>query len=411
MKLPQRFMNKLVQQRLNDRRRHIFVHAKDYYEDAKEVIPFASSEGLSTLKRCLIDYAVRYAKCRVDAERHMRALSQAFFLVYILVTWAPFLAINSYSSTSSTLLPGFLILCLASLVALAAATGIVRIFPYRSPWYVLFAFIPLMIVGIAGTELVQRRSRNDLSSLFASENAFQFGLASLAVCSAGLAITLVPSFLVSLQMVEKFRLYRAARYAVLHELILALVSLSGGSTESSRPDSKRHIITHLERAAIYLQIGIPKSTMLQSPTGRAILQQRCDEAANAIRSLQTDIAFPGSKTHENAKFAVAHAVVSVAQDNLEAMPKKNVCTKRGGRLIRIVLAIRTIAISGIPLGVLIIVRYADLNLSSEFENWAIVIAILWAIITVLSLLDPLYATRIKTMSDLISAIRGKDVGS
>jgi hypothetical protein len=105
------------------------------------------------------------------------------------------------------------------------------------------------------------------------------------------------------------------------------------------------------------------------------------------------------------------AAILVAQDNLESLPSEAAGAGKPRGASRIFSAVRTIIIGGIPSAVLIALRYAGLDLSPAFKNWAIVGVILWAVVTLLSLFDPLYATKIKTMGDLISAFRGKDSGS
>jgi hypothetical protein len=60
----------------------------------------------------------------------------------------------------------------------------------------------------------------------------------------------------------------------------------------------------------------------------------------------------------------------------------------------------------LPLIVLFGARRGGLRLAPGFENWAITIAMIWAAVACITLLDPLYANRIKTVREFIDAFRG-----
>jgi hypothetical protein len=75
---------------------------------------------------------------------------------------------------------------------------------------------------------------------------------------------------------------------------------------------------------------------------------------------------------------------------------------------RLITLARTVIVSIIPLACIIGLRYTDLKLSPGLTGWAVVIALAWAAITLVSAVDPLYKARLGDFRDLISAIRGKD---
>lgn len=233
-------------------------------------------------------------------------------------------------------------------------------------------------------------------------------LISLTLSSGVLAVTFTPAFLATSQIRIRRMLRFAPRYALMNELILVMTRLNKGNIRFSHVDTKGYIIYHLERAAICLSYGIPKSADLPSLASRTVLQEKCSGAATAIRACQIAVVLPDPKTYEHIQTTVVQAIIAVAQDNLELLPRETPTTDERKGLSRIVPTGRVIVISVLPLAVLLGIRYAGLKLSSSFNNWAIIVAVLWAIVTLLSSLDPLYASRLKTMGDLISAIRGKD---
>jgi hypothetical protein len=219
-------------------------------------------------------------------------------------------------------------------------------------------------------------------------------------------VTFIPSLLVFLEIYERWLLRNAPRYNLIHELILVLMRLTEGGAKFSHNETKRYIISHLEQSAICLSIGIPKSAALPTLANRAILQEKCSGAANAIRALQVGVALPDSKTQEHLETVVLETTVAVAHDTLDSLPRET-ASDNIGRRSRVMQVVRTVIVSIVPLVVLLTMRYAGLRLSSAFNNWAIIIAIIWAVITILSLLDPLYESRLKVMGDFISTIRGQ----
>jgi hypothetical protein len=59
----------------------------------------------------------------------------------------------------------------------------------------------------------------------------------------------------------------------------------------------------------------------------------------------------------------------------------------------------------IPLGLLVVTRYIGLTLSKGISSVAIGLSLLWAAITIVSMIDPQYRARITEIQSVISAFR------
>jgi hypothetical protein len=161
---------------------------------------------------------------------------------------------------------------IATLLVLLFVVLVAWKFPKSSVWFVLIGLVPLTGAGILGMAVISPRGFDDPQALLSGGNRLEDFMLLLLISSAAFAFTAIPALLVMLQIRERRTWYAAARYALLRELMLVVTSLNKGDVKFSQPNCKRDIIAHLERAAIYLSLGIPKSAALPTPAGRAALQ-------------------------------------------------------------------------------------------------------------------------------------------
>lgn len=395
--------------KLSDRRgrlRIVFSHAKKYYSDAKRAISVISPEETGSVYQYLRDYAVQFSKQQVIASNRLSRAGLSVGFIYSALAFGSsfyFLSPDHRQNPAD-----FFAIYPAIVAPLIYTVPLILIYFKRSYIYVIIGQILIAIAVSAIAAYISPHMFNVSASSLGQQTVFSIFLLSLTISSWLFTIIFIPGFLIASQLNTRRLLRLAPRYALINELVLIMVRLAEGDVKFSHPDTKKYVIAHLEQAAVYLSLGIPNSAALPSIASRTILQEKCSGAAGAIRALQVAVMLPDPKTYENLRATVARAIIAVAQDNLESLPRENVTTIERRGLSRIAPVFRTIIISAIPLAVLFVMRYASLSLSATFNNWAIAVGILWAVITLLSMLDPLYATRIKTMGDLISAIRGRD---
>jgi heme exporter protein D len=167
---------------------------------------------------------------------------------------------------------------------------------------------------------------------------------------------------------------------------------------------KARISNLLEGAARVMKDDIPRAVSLPDPQARSILQERCECAAASLRIMQVSVALAENDTLEELKQAIKLFISAIATGNYSNLPGTSPTPSREMRVNRFVQLGKTTIVALIPFACLVITHYAGLPLSSRFNNWAIVISLLWAALTFVSFLDPLYKSRIEEVQSIIPFI-------
>ena len=150
--------------------------------------------------------------------------------------------------------------------------------------------------------------------------------------------------------------------------------------------------------------------MSSNSTVHAIAKRKCGAAAVAIRELEIRIAFADSSKFAAVQEVIAHVVEVICTGTYDVTIGAGFEFEQVARPAlssRVKSASKTIVVGIIPIAVILGLRYGGIELSSQFNNWAVAVAVVWAVITFVSALDPLYSNKLRTIQDFISALRGK----
>ena len=151
-----------------------------------------------------------------------------------------------------------------------------------------------------------------------------------------------------------------------------------------------------------MEFGIPKAMSLPDPHARMILQEKCSQAAAKLRMMQVSVALGDSSALNKIKGTVATYIIAISTGNYNNLPCVSVTSEDGRKLSRLAHVCKIIIVAVVPIGCLIAARYAGLHLSPDFNNWAVAVTLLWAVITLVSILDPLYKSRIQEMQNVFA---------
>ena len=69
---------------------------------------------------------------------------------------------------------------------------------------------------------------------------------------------------------------------------------------------------------------------------------------------------------------------------------------------------RNVVVAVIPVACLIGAKFAGVTLSGQLANWAIIVAVAWAAISLIAAFDPAYRAKINDIRSIASIIRGSD---
>jgi hypothetical protein len=67
--------------------------------------------------------------------------------------------------------------------------------------------------------------------------------------------------------------------------------------------------------------------------------------------------------------------------------------------------IKTVAAAVIPIGCVIVARHYGITLSGRLNNWVVFVALLWAVIALVSLVGPPYRGKLDERSSILSLLR------
>jgi hypothetical protein len=185
-----------------------------------------------------------------------------------------------------------------------------------------------------------------------------------------------------------------------------LEDLTARSTNLSSVQLKAHTCGRLQLAASYLQDGVIKVVGVADPGVRTTLYERLRASAAYLREMQLWVVLANEKTPDELRSALVHYISVVVRGEYDLLPSSDMLATESSRLQKLTALVRTFIISVIPFTIIIGVRYSGVSISPQFTGWAVIVAIAWAAITLISLLDPLYKERIADIGGLISSIRG-----
>ena len=168
---------------------------------------------------------------------------------------------------------------------------------------------------------------------------------------------------------------------------------------------KTIVCWNLEQTAIYLQSKLPAALALTDPFAKKGLQEKCDDGAAYLRQLQVRVALANDSTLSELRIAAATYVAILIESRYGLLPTEKSAVFRQTRAQRTNRLLKTLLVAVIPIGCLIGVRYAGVKLSGPLYDWVVIVALLWAAISFISLIDPTYKSRIDDMGNILSVFR------
>src|SRR5262249_55008445 len=151
--------------------------------------------------------------------------------------------------------------------------------------------------------------------------------------------------------------------------------------------AKVYCIRHLERVAGSLQRDFPSLLSAGNSYLEAQLHERFLEASTAIRNLELKLALSDESTPVQVRGELKDFLYAIIAGDYGLLPGASPLPSLS-RKRKIINICRDIAIAVIPLTVIILVRYLGLKFSTGLEDWVTIVGLIWAIVTIVSLLDP-----------------------
>jgi hypothetical protein len=192
-----------------------------------------------------------------------------------------------------------------------------------------------------------------------------------------------------------------ANVLLLSSLIQVRRSLAEHPTRMNDLDFKSYVNKKLELAAVVMERRMPKAMSVLNPYIQTQLRQDCLQAAAALRLMQLRAMFSDEKTLSSLRDEVTDYIGAVASGDYGMLPTVPQLPSPGkGR--RLFDALRNLVVAIIPFTTFEIVRYLGVKLPAGLENWVTLVTLIWGIITIVSVLDPYYRTKISDLRDIVS---------
>ena len=268
---PAKRISRMLRQR---KMRIFFPRAKRNYKNTEKVVAFVFPGEALNLRKYLRDYSVQFVKYELHALRSIRIAAALVAFIYFGLSISPALYLTQHNVSSAVRASSFLLSYLALAIPVLFA-GLLTLVYSQQVYSVLIGQVMLAIVFGIIVISVPPHEFNNPWTVVGNETGWSYFRLNTALTSGLFTIIFIPSFLIASQINERRLLRTAPRYALIYELMLIMARLAEGSMNFSRPKTKSYIIAHLERAATFLGIGIPKAADIPTFANRAILQEKC----------------------------------------------------------------------------------------------------------------------------------------
>jgi hypothetical protein len=366
--------------------------ARDHNKEAHLILDFLPPGDHTSLKRDLSRYAFSYARIRYAFTIGINLSA------YIIVGGIAALMVALKISDSNQGAILFILLAYTALVA------IIEKISKRRPWKlcVLFAAASLAVAFIWAPISFSR------SSHFVSDGSgWQFDTWALA----GVATYMLIGYVFLMASVRQYLTRKYLRIApdalTIRNLISVLEHLNshGRAVELTE---KALAIQHLEQAAVCIEIGMPRAFAIPRKPASQEVVDKCLGAAAEMRQLQAAVALAVNEPMANVRPRLTHIIEIIASGSLSKLPVADVVAKAHFKRIRILgESIKLCIVASIPGALIVGLRYINVRFPPGLYSWAVAGAIVWAAITLISMLDPLYATRLKAIAEAASIVRGR----
>ncbi|GIJ48880.1 hypothetical protein Val02_57660 [Virgisporangium aliadipatigenens] len=171
-------------------------------------------------------------------------------------------------------------------------------------------------------------------------------------------------------------------------------------------------MTSLERIAVLIGRGFPKMAPASAEMGRRAMEDRCQQAAFAVREYQTWVALPGYDTNRDLTVKLVALLGAICHLELNSLPTpSSEFSVQAGKSKVALNTLRTIAVGILPLAVTLALKWSKLLPPAPLDSFVILISTLWALVYLMILLDPLFSARVSVFKDFVSVFRGGSGGN
>lgn len=361
--------------------RAVFKRAKEIYSDGLIALFYVREDDWPGLRAGLRRYAVARARADVIGGH----LGNAYAGVLAALLTGGSIWVGMLLDYASNPIAFFVVAGAAFLATMAIVGAIADTVPSGMlQFYTLAVMLLTSVAIISGTIFVDRQGLQHpwdplpkhggpLATMIAG--GFVMCAAQVAIIALSLLAIGITDFAIASAFAR-----RRPDIVITGTLITLLRNLHRSPQRFDTVHVKGLVCRDLERLALYLQ---PRAG---------------DGAAGYVRLLQARVTMSEGSIVPELRAAIAHYVAVFTVGNYGLLPTGNAGAAKRKTWAKIYRATKALIVAVIPIGCLIAARAYGIRLSGPLSDAVVVIALLWAAIGLLSVLDPAYRARMDGMS-------------
>lgn len=160
---------------------------------------------------------------------------------------------------------------------------------------------------------------------------------------------------------------------------------------------------NLGRLAFLIEYELPRYSKHDNATAQRVAQDHFSQAAGAVHELAVWVMIPQGGTWDALMNRLVESFWSAWDGRWHDLPRLEPRAQPGPRGAMV----RKLVASLLPLGVLLILHQLEFVADASVERWAFFLAATWAVLVVVSVLDPGYSSRVTEARELLASLRGK----
>jgi hypothetical protein len=194
--------------------------------------------------------------------------------------------------------------------------------------------------------------------------------------------------------------------------VFSLLSALDGTLEPapfSAVSNRQVLVGEIIRAGVFVRVGSKVFASHLNQSQFASLKATCDQSANYIDNLATEVALPGSGSKLKITTELTNLLVSLILGLDGDLPRTAAKPASTRSILRAVGEFaKGIIVAALPVLAVLTLTKAGVPMTGELKSTALILATVWAAITVITVIDPSAISRIETTRDLLGLLRRSD---
>jgi hypothetical protein len=362
------------------------------------------------LSTALRSHEIKLAATHVLDDLNDDLISTAFYTgLLVLFLLVPVL-VAVFSGLTPQEVPVYILLYLVSTYGLflveslcvLAMNVLGRILPHRVrsfPYFVAVIAMPIINVNLITDEITGRNIHISPTILAAFAAAAAVGLFFILAI-----IIAVWRQIFSIWYGSHLQSHNADD-SIIDGCLLILRDLEQESDQWGTPRQKQQLLARLDRIARMISHGLVQQVRINDASAKMWFLQMTEEMAEYVRALEKWVLIPKPDTHAHLVERIAsNLVVSISgcwdEFPREPLPK----VTRPQRLYVFLTYLRTFFLALLPLVIIWLIQQSPVAMQGDVANYAVAGAIIWAVLSFMSVLDPTMSAKVGVLKDVTSII-------